>query len=350
MIRLDTEKEEKMITIDGSLGEGGGQILRTSLALSLTTQKAFRIKNIRAKRRKPGLLPQHLTALRAASEIGKAHLTGDQIGSLQVTFEPGNVVPGDYHFTIGTAGSGTLVLQTVLPALMTVSRQTRLVIEGGTHNLLAPSFDFIQKSFLPCIEKMGPKITAILDRYGFYPAGGGIMSFVINPDTCLKGLHILERGELKSRQCIAMVSKLDPNIGRREIKVVQKKMNFPEGDCNVMEIKDSPGPGNSLIIKLCFENICEVFTGFGERGKPAERVAEEVVNEAQFYLSSGAAIGKYLADQLLLPLALAGEGTLRTLPPSQHTLTNIEVIKKFLDLDIVCQHIQGDIWEIAVRQ
>jgi RNA 3'-terminal phosphate cyclase (ATP) len=337
-----------MLKIDGSFGEGGGQILRTSLALSLTTLKPFRMVNIRARRRKSGLLRQHLTALHAAKAIGQASVSGDHIGSSQITFEPDHVLPGEYHFAVGTAGSATLVLQTVLPALMTASGQTRLSIEGGTHNPLAPPFEFIQKAFLSCLEKMGPKITGILDRPGFYPAGGGAMSFTINPSRSLKGLHILERGRFKDQQCTAMVSRLDPNIGHREIRVVQEKMDFNREDCSVVEIKDSAGPGNILILEFAFENICEVFAGFGERGKPAERVAEEAVQDAKFYFSSKATVGKYLADQLLLPLVLAGEGTLRTLPPSRHTLTNIEVIKKFLDVDIATRCVEDNLWEITV--
>lgn len=338
-----------MITIDGSIGEGGGQILRSSLALSLTTRKPFRMVNIRARRRKSGLLRQHLTALHAAATIGQARVSGDHLGSAQITFEPDQVIPGEYHFAVGTAGSATLVMQTVLPALMTASGETRLVIEGGTHNPFAPPFEFIQKAFLPCLEKMGPKITGVLDRAGFYPAGGGAMSFTINPSRSLKGLKILERGELKDQRCTAMVAKLDPNIGQREIKVVREKLDFPKDNCRVLEIKDSAGPGNILILEVAFENITEVFTGFGERGKPAERVAEETIQDFKHYLSSDAAVGKYLADQLLLPLALAGRGVLRTLPPSPHTFTNIEVIKKFLDIDISARSVEDNLWEIKVR-
>jgi RNA 3'-terminal phosphate cyclase (ATP) len=337
-----------MLTIDGSFGEGGGQILRTSLALSLTTLKPFRMVNIRAKRKKSGMLRQHLTALHAAKLIGQARVSGDNLGSSLITFEPDQVVPGEYHFAVGTAGSTTLVLQTILPALMTSSGQTKLSIEGGTHNPLAPPFEFVQKAFLPCLDKMGPKITGILDRPGFYPAGGGRVSFTINPSNNLKSIHILERGELKGQRCTAMVSKLDPNIGHREIKVVREKMDFSKKDCGVVEIKDSSGPGNVLILELAFENVCEVFIGFGERGKPAELVAEEAIQDARHYLASKAAVGKYLADQLLLPLALAGQGTLRTLPPSQHMLTNIEVIKKFLNIDIGTRRIEGNLWEIKV--
>src|SRR5580700_3526091 len=162
-----------MIRIDGSSGEGGGQILRSSLSLSLVTGKAFRMENIRAKRERPGLLRQHLTAVLAATEIGSAQVEGASLGSQTLTFIPGSVRPGNYRFVIGTAGSGTLVLQTILPALMTANEPSQITIEGGTHNMHAPPFDFLEKVFLPIINRLGPKITVNLARYGFYPAGGG---------------------------------------------------------------------------------------------------------------------------------------------------------------------------------
>ncbi|RPI74939.1 MAG: RNA 3'-terminal phosphate cyclase [Desulfobacteraceae bacterium] len=337
-----------MITIDGSFGEGGGQILRSALALALITGKPFRMVNIRAKRKKGGLLRQHLTALQAAMEIGQAQVEGGRIGSPQITFEPGPVVSGEYRFAVGTAGSATLVLQTVLPALMIASGETKLVIEGGTHNPYAPPFDFLQKAFLPCIAKMGPQISCMLDRAGFYPAGGGRISVAVRPCSNLKGLHLLERGDMKGRQCLAMVSKLDPNIGHREIKTVREKMDFQREHCGVVEVSDSAGPGNILVLETAFTHITEVFTGFGEAGKPAEQVAEEAIQDLRQYLAGPAPVGRYLADQLLLPLAMAGQGSFRTLPPTQHTLTNIEVVKRFLDIPISCQKIDTNVWEITV--
>src|SRR5262245_42898512 len=165
-----------MISIDGSFGEGGGQILRTALGLSLFTGQAFRIDKIRAGRRNPGLLRQHLTAVKAAAKIGQAEVTGANIGSTQLTFTPGRVAHGDYQFAVGTAGRATLVLQSVLPALLISDdqdRRTRLTLEGGTHNPFAPPFDFLAKAFLPLLERMGARVAVRLDRYGFYPAGRG---------------------------------------------------------------------------------------------------------------------------------------------------------------------------------
>src|SRR5689334_15022558 len=176
-----TTQEHAVLTLDGAAGEGGGQILRSALALSLATGTPFRLDRIRGKRRPAGLLRQHLTALNAATEIGDAEVIGAQIGSSTITFTPRAVNPGTYRFAVGTAGSTTLVLQTVLPALMTASGPSELVLEGGTHNPFAPPFDFLARAFLPLIERMGPRFEASLERPGFYPAGGGKFQLRIDP-------------------------------------------------------------------------------------------------------------------------------------------------------------------------
>ncbi|MFN7134491.1 MAG: RNA 3'-terminal phosphate cyclase, partial [Myxococcales bacterium] len=188
-----------MLTIDGSMGEGGGQIIRTSLACALITGKSFRITKIRARRAKPGLMRQHLTAVRAAAEIGDAEVTGAEVGSSELTFRPGKLRAGDYHFAIGTAGSTTLVLQTVLPALLMASGPSSVVLEGGTHNPMAPTYDFLERCFLPLVERLGPRVSTRLERPGFYPAGGGRWSVQLAPAP-LKGFELLERGELRARR------------------------------------------------------------------------------------------------------------------------------------------------------
>src|SRR5258708_36076109 len=197
-----------MIRIDGSFGEGGGQILRTSLGLSLATGKAFRIDKVRAGRERPGLLRQHLTAVLAAAEVGGAEVQGATLGSTELTFSPGPTRAGEYRFSVGTAGSWTLVFQTVLPALRLASETIPIVIEGGTHNNAAPPFDFLARSFLPLLERMGPKVRLQFERYGFYPAGGRRFCAQIQPAKALKGLHIRERGEIVSRQSIGVRANL----------------------------------------------------------------------------------------------------------------------------------------------
>ncbi len=338
----------EFITIDGSMGEGGGQVLRTSIALSMTTGIPFRIKNIRAGRKQGGLLRQHLTALKAAAEVSGARVRGADIGSKDVIFEPGNVVAGDYRFSVGTAGSTTLVLQTILPALVTASGSSHLVLEGGTHNPFAPPFDFIEKAFLPILNRMGPEVTCRLERPGFYPAGGGRFTVTVDPIRKLQGISLLERGKILRYGCHAVVARLPRTIGEREVKVVCDALGWSMEDCRV-DSWQSLGPGNVLSFQLESENVTEVITGFGKRGTRAEDVAKGAVKEVQRYIESGVPIGKYLADQLLLPLALAGTGSFRTLSPTLHTITNIEVMKRFLAIDIECRSIAEKVSEIIVR-
>jgi len=323
-----------MLTIDGSVGEGGGQILRTSLALSLVTGRPFCIRRIRAGRRKPGLMRQHLTAVQAAAEVSRAQVQGAQIGSLELTFEPGAVTPGTYRFAVGTAGSTTLVLQTVLPALLTAAEPSSLQLEGGTHNPAAPPFDFLEKTFLPVINRMGPRVTALLQRPGFYPAGGGAFTVAISPCDRLGQLDILERGTIVGRTARAVVSNLPRHIATRELKVVGRTMGWDEPCLRVQELSTGRGPGNVLVIEIACEHITEVFSGFGERGMRAEAVADGACREVREYLSAGVPVGRCLADQLLLPFALAGGGSFATLPLSPHARTNIGVLDSFLDLRI----------------
>jgi len=339
-----------MIIIDGSFGEGGGQILRTSLALSLVTGKPFRIENIRANRKKPGLINQHLTAVNAAAKISLAEVQGNTIGSKELSFSPKTVKPGRYHFAVGTAGSSTLVLQTILPALLTAESKSDLVLEGGTHNPLAPSFDFLAMAFLPVINRMGPKVAATLERPGFYPAGGGRFSISIEPADALSRVDLLTRGKIKQRMAKALVARLPKHIGDREIKVIRDKLSWDRHCLHVEEVQDSHGPGNVLTVTIEWEHITEVFSGFGERGVPAEKVARRTVREIREYLDTEVPVGRHLADQLIIPMALAGGGKFRTLPPTQHTMTNIEVVRQFLDVDIPVIQLNKNVWEIELNR
>jgi RNA 3'-terminal phosphate cyclase (ATP) len=341
-----------MISIDGSFGEGGGQILRTALGLSLLTGQPFRIEKIRAGRRNPGLLRQHLTAVKAAAKIGQADVTGANLGSTQLTFTPGRVAPGRYHFAVGTAGSATLVLQTVLPALLISDdqgQQTHLTLEGGTHNPFAPPFDFLAKAFLPLLERMGARIEARLERYGFYPAGGGRFEIAITPAKRLEPIELNERGKILDRRATAMVAHLPRNIAERELGVVHKKLSWPREWLKAESTTNSPGPGNIVSLEIESENVTEVFTGFGERGVAAEAVADQAVVAARRYLASDVAVGEHLADQLLLPMALARGGSFTAVPPSRHTTTNIEIIRKFLDVEIRAEQMTNRSWKIEAR-
>jgi len=336
-----------MITIDGSYGEGGGQILRTSLALSLVTGKPFSIHSIRAGRKKPGLMRQHLTAVNAAAEIGNAAVKGHRIGSQTFTFVPETIKPGTFHFAVGSAGSCTLVFQTVLPALMIAGGPSEITLEGGTHNPFAPPYDFLKRAFLPIINKMGPGVEAALEKPGFYPAGGGRFKVSVDP-AGLKRVDILERGDILHKTAWAAVANLPLKIATRELEVVREKLDWSRQQLKVVEVKNSQGPGNILTLEIESENIVEVFTGFGQRGVSAEKVANRTVTAVREYLAHDVPVGRHLADQLLIPIAMAGGGKFRTLSPSKHTTTNIEIIKKFVDVEINLNRNDRNQWEIEI--
>jgi len=320
-----------MIRIDGSSGEGGGQILRSSLSLSLATGKAFRIENIRAKRERPGLLRQHLTAVLAASEIGSAEAEGATLGSKTLTFIPGTVRPGKHRFVIGTAGSSTLVFQTILPALMMAPGTSHITIVGGTHNQAAPPFDFLEKCFLPILNRLGPKVCVNLERYGFYPAGGGCFTATVEPCERLSSINLTERGEITRRRVLAIVTNLPPAIARREIETVAHLLNWEKECMQIVETRNSVGPGNVVLIEVeTSTGLKELFCGFGRIGASAESVATEAVKEARTYIASNAAVGEHLADQLLLPFAMAGGGSLTASKLNRHARTNMDVVTTFL--------------------
>jgi RNA 3'-terminal phosphate cyclase (ATP) len=337
-----------MITIDGSFGEGGGQIIRTSLALSLVTGKPFRVERVRARREKPGLQRQHLTAVMAAAEVGRARVEGARVGAREFSFEPGEVAPGDYTFSIGTAGSTTLVLQTVLPPLMIARAASLLTLEGGTHNVHAPPFDFIQRAFLPLVNRTGPRVSAELARYGFYPPGGGRFQVFIEPRDESRRLDLDERGRVRRRLARALVVKIPPAVAERELAVVRGRLGWSGDELTVETSNDALSPGNVLTLEVETEHLTELFTGMGERGVRAETVAERACDEMENYLASGAPVGEHLADQLLIPLALGAGGSFVTGPPSLHMTTNIEIIKKFLDVGIEATRLSEKQWRIEV--
>ena len=320
-----------MIEIDGSEGEGGGQILRSSLSLSICTQQPFRITNIRANRDKPGLMRQHLTAVKAAAEICAAEVTGAELGTRELTFRPGQLKAGSYSFAIGTAGSCTLVLQTILPPLLTASGPSSVRITGGTHNKGSPPFDFLQRAFMPLIGRMGAKVEIELASYGFYPRGGGEIRASITPAAKLMSIEIHQRGARVRSYAEAYVAGLPIHIAQRELEEIGRMLNWPADQLLLRGLPNDVGPGNAVTITIENENVTEVITGFGERGMRAETVAENASREARAYLASNAPVGEHLADQLLLPMALAGGGSFTTAAVTQHLRSNALVIERFMD-------------------
>jgi RNA 3'-terminal phosphate cyclase (ATP) len=320
---------ERMIIIDGSQGEGGGQMVRNSCALSLVTGEPFRITNVRGKRSKSGLMRQHVTAVEAACVISGAEARGLAVGSSELEFRPGKVLPGEYHFAVGTAGSTGLVLQTVLMPLVLAGGRSRLVLEGGTHNMLAPPFDFIKKSFLPVIARMGPKVSARIVRPGFYPRGGGRIEIDIDPAP-LDAIECTERGASQGMGGQAMIAGVPFDIADRMVKRIAKDLpGWPDDVLSIRELPADQGPGVILMLEARYAQVTEVVSGFGQLGVPAERLAKTSAARIKGYMEADAFAGPYLADQLVLPFVLAGGGAFTTVKPSQHTLTAIYIARRF---------------------
>lgn len=317
-----------MITIDGSEGEGGGQVIRNALALALVTGQPFRITDIRGKREKPGLMRQHLTAVEAACAVGQAECEGAAIGASELTFRPGTVRAGDYRFAVGTAGSTGLVLQTVLMPLVLADGPSRLVLEGGTHNMAAPPFEFIERVFLPLLNRMGPRVTARLARHGFFPRGGGRIEVEIAPAP-LVPVDLLERGGSTHVSATALLAALPLDVADRELVIARKFLDWPDEAFVVRQLPEQVGPGNALLLEAGFDHVTEIVTGFGRLGTSAQSLAKTAAQRMAGFLASEAFAGPYLADQLLLPFALAGTGAFTTVKPTRHSRTAADIIALF---------------------
>jgi RNA 3'-terminal phosphate cyclase (ATP) len=323
-----------MIELDGSAGEGGGQVLRTTLTLSMITGQAFRITNIRARRAKPGLMRQHLVAVQAAAHVSDATVTDAEVGSQSLTFSPKPIKSGDYEFAIGTAGSCTLVLQTILPALLYGDGASTVRISGGTHNPMAPPVEFLQRAYCPVLRAMGGQIDIDMQRAGFYPAGGGVVRASVAPCSSLRPLELMSRGERVAGYAESVVAGVSASVARRELECIGAGMGWSDAQLLERVLPAEQGPGNALLITLDYERVTEVFTAFGENMVGAEAVAKAVLNEARIYIASNAAVGEHLADQIMLPMALAGGGRYSMEKVSQHARTNADIIMRFLPVRI----------------
>ncbi|TDU81440.1 RNA 3'-terminal phosphate cyclase (ATP) [Prosthecobacter fusiformis] len=317
-----------MIQISGE--SGGGQLLRSALSLSMVTGQPFRMTNIRGKRPKPGLMRQHLTCVKAAAEVCDAAVDGAELGSVELVFAPARVRAGDYAFSIGSGGSTTLVFQTLLPALLMTDGPSTLRIEGGTHNPMAPPFEFIAQCFLPQLHGLGVKVSVALEKHGFMQAGGGVLTAVVSPIKKLQKLKLLERGELLENFGRVIHAHLHREIAEREIATASALLEWPQDRMELRYANDSTGPGNALLLGVRFANVCEISTGIAQVGKSSESVATGAAKGLRSYLASSAPVGVHLADQLLLPMALAGGGKFATLSISNHSRTNMALIEKFL--------------------
>jgi RNA 3'-phosphate cyclase len=335
---------ETMLELDGSFGEGGGQILRTSLALSLLTGRAFHLRNVRAGRDKPGLQPQHLMSVRAAAAIGQAQTRGATLHSTDLVFEPGDVRAGKYRFDVGTAGSTGLVLHTLyLPLALRGSIPSELTLIGGTHVSTSPCYHFLETTWRRYLELCGLRVSLRMNRPGFYPRGGGVVEASIQPCARLHGVHLGARGKVRARGFSA-VAGLDASIARRQARRATFRLQQNGLKANLREETWEGGPGTVLAVELDTTPVPTLFFALGARGKPAERVADEAVEQVVAYLDAGdALVDAHSADQLVLPLALAeGPSEYRVAEVTRHLTTNIAVVRRFLERDIVCQGAEGE--------
>ncbi|MDH5856201.1 RNA 3'-terminal phosphate cyclase [Lampropedia aestuarii] len=339
-----------MVEIDGASGEGGGQVLRTALALSMITGQPLQIRHIRAKRPKPGLMRQHLTCVHAAAAISGAAVTGAQLGSSQLEFAPQAVRPGEYRFAMETAGSCTLVLQTIWPALMLADAPSRIHLSGGTHNPMAPCFHFVQRSYAPLLAKLGAASTLALQRMGFAPAGGGVIEALIEPASVpLTPLDLVTRGTSLGGYAESYAPGLARNIAHRELQQLGQMLgwSYEKKQLRIGPCKQHEGPGNALLVTLEYANTTQVMSRLGQKNTSAEQVANQLAKAVRrFQMREEAVLDEYLADQWALPLALAvsrsGQAAQFTCTDiSLHASTNFSVIEQFLPVRFMYEQCTG---------
>ena len=332
------------IEIDGSQGEGGGQVLRTSLTLSAITGRPVRIEKIRAGRTKPGLKRQHLTCVKAVAEICDAKVSAVEVGSGELEFVPGAIKGGDYRFDVGTAGSVTLVAQTVLPVLLKADVPSTVTITGGTHVPFAPIWEFFVETYLPELRKMGARVEAELEACGFYPAAGGVVKLRVWPlaeDAAPGAYTLTDMGAYRGGKVVGVVSAIPDSIAEAEVGIVGTQLRTLNLVPEVRRV-ESFGPGNYCYVQLDYEHGSVVFSSVGTYAKSRKAVAHEVVHGVREFVKSGKACEKHLADQLLVPLEIfiGGEWdpedechydnwTLDVQTETKHYMTNRDVIKKF---------------------
>ncbi len=329
---------EGLIEIDGSYGEGGGQVLRTALALSAIQRRPLRIERIRAGRKNPGLKPQHLKAAEALTRMTQGRLTGAKVGSDSITFVPQDIVPGNYRVDVGTAGSVTLLLQALLPPMSLTHGDFRLTLTGGTHVAWSPPFHYLEGVLFPVLRKMRMPVSAVLERWGWYPRGGGIVQVEIHSPCGMKPLILTERGPLKRIRGLSVGSNLPAHIPERQKEEAVKRIKVEFGvDAEIEVVSDAPaaGAGSFVFLAVESENVVAGFSSLGRKGKRAEDVAGEAVDDLKDYLLSGGCIDPHLADQIVLFMGLSdGVSAFTVSRITQHLLTNLWVMQQFLDVGV----------------
>jgi RNA 3'-terminal phosphate cyclase (ATP) len=341
------------IEVDGGMGEGGGQVLRSALSLSLLTGQPFRLSRIRANRDRPGLRPQHLAAVRAAARVAGAEVRGDRVGAKEIDFVPGPVRSGDYFFDIGTAGATSLVLQTLLLPLALAPGTSNITIRGGTHVPWSPCYHYLDWQWRPFLARIGVPFDLTMTMAGFYPQGGGELQAQIPGEARPTPLKLTERGPLRAVRGLSAVANLPREIAERQRRQALRRLPnlLPEVEPQVV-VEELPAASRGTVLLLladCAPGRACCFA-LGARGKRAERVADEAVDALAAFLRSDGAVDPWLADQLLLPLALAnGPSALRTSEVTAHLLTNAEVIRLFLPVEIGVDGPLGGAATVEVR-
>jgi len=332
-----------MIEINGSHGEGGGQVLRTALALSSLTGKGFRIFDIRKRRKKPGLMRQHLVAVHAAAKIAGAEVEGDVYGSTEILFVPKTLRNGDFSFDIGTAGSVTLVLQTVILPLLFAGGRSTVILTGGTHVPFSPSFHYLAEVFRPVLARLGGRISLTADVSGFYPRGGGKVRCTVDPSKFIAPFEAVEPGSLLYLNGVSAVGNLPISIARRQRDAATALLEQAghRSDIALAEVP-AAGKGTFLFLRTETTKVIAGFTALGALGKRAETVGEEAARDLIHHYTSGAALDPHLADQLVPYLILAkGESVFSTSGITRHLLTNLWVSEKFIPFSSIVEGDEG---------
>lgn len=342
-------KPRDIVIIDGSQGEGGGQVVRTSVALAIVTGTPVRLENVRARRAKPGLMRQHLTSVRAAAAISDGVLAGAELGATAFEFAPGDVRGGDYEFTVGTAGSVALVLQTVLPALIAGRCAARVAVEGGSHAKMAPPFDFLDAAYGRVLRTAGVGFHVTLERYGFYPAGGGRIVCDVDATEGMKPVDLRLAHPFETLRAVATSCDLPDDVARRELDALRDALGETLPATYDVVRCTARSPGNTLHVLLEGSGAAEVFTVFGERGVRAEALGAALGAEVRAFLETGVPVGPHLADQLLVLSSVGAGGAFRTVPLTLHSRTLLELIPRFLDVEIVTNERADGTVDVEVR-
>jgi RNA 3'-terminal phosphate cyclase (ATP) len=338
------------VRIDGSHGEGGGQILRSALALSAILGQPVEVTKIRAGRRNPGLQPQHLASVHALARVTGAEVRGAELGSTSLHFTPGPISGGPYRFEVATAGAASLVFQTVIAPLAFAGTPSFLTFTGGTHVPWSPPAPYVSEIFLPTVARMGVVATWRVHRAGFYPKGGGEVEAVVQPLARLDPLDLSDRGPLARLRGISAVARLPGRIAERQADRARRRLGGAGYDLDVQVAGlDAISPGDSLFLWAEFERSRAGFGALGERGKPAEQVADEAADALLGFLARDAATDPHLADQLVMLMGLAnGHSVLTTSEVSRHLLTNLWTIQQFLPLQMSLEGRLGEPGRLSI--